>query len=368
MNDIQRYATILWHAINEQLVSSANVNKVFSLLTNDVSKALFNDADMLTNINYVFSHQPSTSILVRKWRNHFSENKTLTAPLALQFVNEVLASLEDIDDLFVNDILSGQTSMRKHGMIDYTTKRVMRKKRGWSLHLTVKGKGHYNCVRQQLITEPGDLVLISPDGIYDYHRDEKSHSWSHQWIYFCNDESWARWLRWPDAGPGIFHIRTAGANYRTLRELFLETIALSKKTTPYLVELQKNLTEQILIRCYQLLPKEKTKVLNGKIAVVTLYIAEHYMENFDLQQLADHVCLSRPRLSALFKEQTGTSIMRWRDEKRISKACELLSSTSTPISRIAEMVGYSDPLYFSRIFHQHLNCSPREYRRRRANH
>ena len=44
------------------------------------------------------------------------------------------------------------------------------------------------------------------------------------------------------------------------------------------------------------------------------------------------------------------------------KARELLSASSYNVSEIAAMVGYDNPLYFSRLFKKTAGISPREYR------
>ena len=50
---------------------------------------------------------------------------------------------------------------------------------------------------------------------------------------------------------------------------------------------------------------------------------------------------------------------------RIQKAKELLQYLDQ-IGTVAELVGYSDPLYFSRIFKSRTGVSPTEYRKQIA--
>jgi AraC family transcriptional regulator of arabinose operon len=95
------------------------------------------------------------------------------------------------------------------------------------------------------------------------------------------------------------------------------------------------------------------------------YIARNFDQNFTIDTLSGKVGLSPARLSALFKQQTGSTPMRWRDERRMARASQLLLQTLYPVSKIAELVGYSDALYFSRCFSRHLNCSPSAYRDKR---
>ena len=41
---------------------------------------------------------------------------------------------------------------------------------------------------------------------------------------------------------------------------------------------------------------------------------------------------------------------------------KMLESTDYTISEISSIVGYDNPLYFSRLFHKHVGMSPRKYR------
>ncbi|WP_101760608.1 AraC family ligand binding domain-containing protein [Oceanicoccus sp. KOV_DT_Chl] len=44
-------------------------------------------------------------------------------------------------------------------------------KNGWTLHLTTKGSGRYNCVRQTLDSRVGSLMLFNPDAYFDHRRN-----------------------------------------------------------------------------------------------------------------------------------------------------------------------------------------------------
>ena len=47
---------------------------------------------------------------------------------------------------------------------------------------------------------------------------------------------------------------------------------------------------------------------------------------------------------------------------RISNAQSLLETTKYNVTEIASIVGYENPLYFSRIFKKQVGLSPSEYR------
>jgi transcriptional regulator GlxA family with amidase domain len=50
-------------------------------------------------------------------------------------------------------------------------------------------------------------------------------------------------------------------------------------------------------------------------------------------------------------------------EERVRNAQVLLETTDGTVAEIAAIVGYEDPLYFSRVFRKARGLSPMKYRR-----
>ncbi|MCD1257272.1 response regulator [Paenibacillus athensensis] len=110
----------------------------------------------------------------------------------------------------------------------------------------------------------------------------------------------------------------------------------------------------------------KAKNLQKESAVdqVKRYIEQHYAGNWGLQDLADHVAMSRSYLAKMFKEQAGMTIWTYCVNVRMRKARELLLTTSFKSYEIALKVGYENSIHFSRIFKQYHGINPMEYKER----
>ena len=76
------------------------------------------------------------------------------------------------------------------------------------------------------------------------------------------------------------------------------------------------------------------------------------------------VFLSPSRLAHLFKTELGQTIYAWREVQRINRARLLIQSTPLPVFKVAQSVGYDDPVYFTRIFRKHNGIPPMEYKKR----
>jgi transcriptional regulator GlxA family with amidase domain len=91
---------------------------------------------------------------------------------------------------------------------------------------------------------------------------------------------------------------------------------------------------------------------------------ERYGEPWRLTDLAAGSGLSAGHLAELFARDVGLPPQRYLAERRLERAAELLAGSDLPVTAIALEVGFGSGPHFSRVFREHMHCSPREYRRR----
>jgi two-component system, response regulator YesN len=93
------------------------------------------------------------------------------------------------------------------------------------------------------------------------------------------------------------------------------------------------------------------------------YIQQHYMDtDLSLRDLACRANISASHFSSVFSQETHQTFKDYLTEVRITKAKELLRSTSLKSADIGYMVGYNDPHYFSSVFKKNTGYSPIEFR------
>lgn len=95
----------------------------------------------------------------------------------------------------------------------------------------------------------------------------------------------------------------------------------------------------------------------------TAYIHEHFMEPLSIHDLAQQHAVDENRLYYVFQKHAGMGAGQYLAAHRLSRSKEMLEKGSAPIGEIARSVGYSDPLYFSRVFRRHFGISPSSARR-----
>ena len=82
-----------------------------------------------------------------------------------------------------------------------------------------------------------------------------------------------------------------------------------------------------------------------------------------MDQLGKSVHLSPSQLYRKLKALTGETPNQLIRKIRLHKGLELLKTTDLNIAEIAYSVGFSDPNYFSRMFHKEFGKSPRLLRK-----
>ena len=100
------------------------------------------------------------------------------------------------------------------------------------------------------------------------------------------------------------------------------------------------------------------------LEIARRYLEECYTEPFDLDAAAEKAGLSRAHFSSRFAERFGIPPREYIIRLRLHRAEKLLCNPDLHIAQAATLVGYEDPLYFSRLFHKRYGCSPRTFRNR----
>lgn len=107
----------------------------------------------------------------------------------------------------------------------------------------------------------------------------------------------------------------------------------------------------------------KNEYLDHEMDTATSYFNENYNRDINIEEYATSRGMSVSWFIRNFKKFTGTTPMQFITSIRITNAQMLLETTNYAVNEIARIVGYDNPLYFSRLFHKQKGCSPSEYRK-----
>lgn len=93
------------------------------------------------------------------------------------------------------------------------------------------------------------------------------------------------------------------------------------------------------------------------------YIDEHFTVQISIPNLAANLHVSHTYLTKLFRQNIGTSPLKYINLKRIEYACALLSDTSLSCEAISEKIGMYDNAYFYKVFKTIKGITPSQYRK-----
>lgn len=93
------------------------------------------------------------------------------------------------------------------------------------------------------------------------------------------------------------------------------------------------------------------------------YLSDNIGVPFSSENIEKRFYLSYKYMSHLFKKEKGVTMQQYHNSVRMDEACRLLCSTLMSISEIADKLGFSDVLYFSRCFRNYTGKSPSAYRK-----
>ncbi|MBC9252125.1 AraC family transcriptional regulator [Pseudomonas alcaligenes] len=99
------------------------------------------------------------------------------------------------------------------------------------------------------------------------------------------------------------------------------------------------------------------------ILQVQQWLEEHFAEKFRIEDVAREHGMSIRNFMRRFQSATGDKPLHYLQRLRIETAKGLLSSTRKSIKTISYEVGYDDASFFARLFRQHAELSPNQYRR-----
>jgi len=98
-----------------------------------------------------------------------------------------------------------------------------------------------------------------------------------------------------------------------------------------------------------------------KMAAAIQAMHDDPAHGWSVQSLAEHVGMSRTNFTLKFRKTVGRSPMDYLLRWRMMIAAHRLKASDTPISTLAQALGYESESAFSTAFKRVMGCSPRRY-------
>lgn len=160
-------------------------------------------------------------------------------------------------------------------------------------------------------------------------------------------------VRFQDAGNVISRMRSACEAYSSGEEGFeLQVRALISEVWMQLFRETRNLCSK----------GDAHDEDDGRIKAMLAFIASHYGERIDVEDIAGAGCVSKRECFRIFKRVLLTTPVDYLIGHRIASAAEMLRNTEMPVQEVAQMTGFLNSSYFGKVFRERMGLTPREYR------
>ncbi len=101
-----------------------------------------------------------------------------------------------------------------------------------------------------------------------------------------------------------------------------------------------------------------------KAHLLKKYIDEHIEKRFTMEELAQLIFHSPSQTIRIFRTAYGQTPYDYILERKMQRACILLTHTSLLVKEIAQQLQFADEHYFSAVFRKRIGLTPREYRKK----
>jgi len=222
------------------------------------------------------------------------------------------------------------------------------------------GKAKINTIEYEI--RVGEFFFIPKNTPYSYQA-ALTNPWTIYWfefdgdtadsmlqLFFAHTKSYKGYLMYNQERIQLFDVI-----YKNLKRGYSKHI---------LMLLNMSLLHFLSSFIFNIQTKANHKDKNQEIANAAIdFMTKNLYKSLALKTIVQHVNVSVPHFSSLFKSKTGVSPLDYFNQLKMQRACEYLEYTDMLVKEIAFKLGIEDAQYFSRIFSRVMGMSPNTYRK-----
>lgn len=238
-------------------------------------------------------------------------------------------------------------------------------RRDYQILYVASGKAHFWFNGIEEIVDSGHMVLYKPKDVqkYVYYVEEHPEVF---WVHFTGyDVKNILEYHGISLDQHVFFSGTLPEYKMSFRKIIRELQQCEYGYEDYIASLFNNIL--LLVSRQQQNGENYTVTIPEEIEMAVSYFNENYNTKISVAQYAESLHISTNWFIRNFKQHMKISPAQYLLSLRMVNAQSLLENTDYSVGEIAEIVGYDNQLYFSRVFKKEYGISPAQYRKRAEN-
>ena len=220
----------------------------------------------------------------------------------------------------------------------------------YKMHLVIKGRGKLHIPGKIYDLGEGDLFFLFPSMSYALESQEEF-----EYMYISYIGEYSNMLM---DKLNINKERFLFKNIKKLKNVWTESITDDES----IMSLR---CEGILIYSFSIVGEQimnERENKNDTLPLIKKYVDENFTDAaLSLQQISSKYPYNTKYISSAFKKKYKAGLNQYITTLRIQHACTLIEQGFTSVKNIASLCGYSEPLYFSKVFKDRIGVSPTEH-------
>lgn len=219
------------------------------------------------------------------------------------------------------------------------------------IHCIIHGRGSLSCRGRDYALRAGQLFLLAPNEGHAYASDPED-PLGMVWVEYAGGNSAQLTAHILDLGGPIYE----GGTFSEVMNQCTAMLYQPRREGP---DMSLKLYGMLMCLCRQVEIDSGGNTVNREILK---YIDENMDHRLSLTEISQAFGYHPAYFSSFFSRTMGTTFSKYVMSRKISHACYLLETTSWPVERIAQELGFCDISHFIQRFKSLKVVTPMAYR------
>lgn len=236
---------------------------------------------------------------------------------------------------------------------------------GYHLHVILSGKGVLYVNGKKTELREGQMFMTKPGEADTWYQADNKEPWHYCWIAFDGNAA-LKYVQSAGFDQGV-NYRTCELEYRRYGGLIKKILDRPEMTLSNDIHRLAVLLEFIAfaVEDYESSNRGERRLKTDYTNSYVEYALNYIEANFSTAKVSDvahNIGIHRSYLTSIFRKKLGVSPQEYIMRVKLDRARQLLLDSSAPVQEVSQMVGYENPLTFSKCFKNRFGMSPRAYR------